>query len=79
MPNTTSTVDIYLTRTTATGAVSLNVALSLLPHRGSAAVDALNIAVVPLTVLPTIIWGTTGTFTDNTVLGRVFKIGLVSV
>jgi hypothetical protein len=53
--------------------------LSLLPHRGSAAVDALNIAVVPLTVLPTIIWGTTGTFTDNTVLGRVFKIGLVSV
>ena len=63
MPNTTSTVDMYLTRTAATGAASLNVALSLLPHRGSATVDALNIAVVP-----TIIWGATGTFTDNTVL-----------
>jgi len=64
MPNTTNTVDMYLTRTAASGAASFNVALSLLPHRGSAAVDALNIAVVP----PATIWGAAGTFIDNTVL-----------
>ena len=63
MPNTTNTVDMYLTRTAATGAANLNVALSLLPHRGSAAVDAFNIAFVP-----TITWGVTGTFTNNSVL-----------
>jgi hypothetical protein len=41
-PNTTRTVDLYLTRTSTTGEVRLDLNLALQPHQGSASVDSMQ-------------------------------------
>ena len=43
-PNSTHTVDLYLTRTSSSGTTDLSVNLTLQPHAGSPVVDALQIA-----------------------------------